>query len=134
METRFESQSGRVMRNPSPDSLDHLLSLLDGVDNSYASLTTPDGSYVQTGGGPEKFTVEIRETGVAGGFRHFKAFLPKRNTQPSYLSIGGATVTVKFNEILDLPMVSSIFQTFRESQTLYDGVSWQDITSTFGLS
>ena len=69
----YESESGRSVRNPTEQRLSDLLGGLDGRRNSYAILTAPDGSYVQAGGGPARFIVEVREISANAAFRHVRA-------------------------------------------------------------
>jgi hypothetical protein len=130
---RYESQSGMPLDDPSEYDLHEALSCLDGVDNSYASLTAPDGSYIQVGGGPIEFTVEMREVGDNGVFRHLKAAVPRHNANASehQLTVGGASVSVRADQVLDLPTVRKLFRSFLRRQKADAGVAWQDMSAMF---
>jgi hypothetical protein len=131
MNYRYESESGTCLDNPSQDVMDQLLAQLDGVSNSYASLTAPDGSYVQAGGGPAAFTVERREIREDGTFRHLKAALPSGEHGERRLVIGGSSVSVRADHLVQLPTVQQIFRSFGKGLTPPPIVMWQDITSMF---
>jgi len=131
MNARYESQSGILRDDPSEDELDQLLSDLDGVDNSYASLTAPDGSYVQAGGGPDDFTVEIRDVRPQGTFLHLKATTAPSNPEERQLTIGGESVKVRADQVLDLPTVRQIFRFFLREHRADPRISWQDMTAMF---
>lgn len=132
MQVRFESESGTPVDDPSEGELEELLTRLDGVDDSYASLTALDGSgYVQVGGGPAGFTVEHRETRTDGTFRHLKAARPGGATAERQLTIGGADVTVRADEVLDLPAVIQVFRAFLGGHVPAAPVVWHDITTMF---
>src|SRR3954454_3869937 len=102
---RYESESGLRLDDPSDAQLDQVLGQLDGVNNSYASLTKSDGSYIQVGGGPTDFTVEVRVFSPDGSFRHLKAAHRKELGNEHRLTIGGASVSVRTDQILDLHAV-----------------------------
>lgn len=131
MNYRYESESGTCFDNPSEDMLDQLLAQLDGIGNSYASLTASDGNYVQAGGGPTVFTVEKREIRQDGTFRHLKATLATEEQDERRIIIGGSSVSVRADQLLDLPTVQQIFRAFHRGLTPSPSVVWQDITSMF---
>jgi hypothetical protein len=129
---RYESQSGPRLDDPTEEELDEALFRLDGVGNSYAYLTAPDGSYVQVGGGPTEFTVEMREVRDNGGFRHLKAVVLRGSPSERRLAVGGANVTVRADQILDLTKVRKLFRSFLKCQKANaDGINWEDITAMF---
>lgn len=134
MSFRFESQSGRIEKDPSPQAVDQLLALLDGIENTFASLTLDGASYVQTGGGPDMFTVEFRQFAPDGSFRHLKAFVPGVATGSRHLRIGDSDVSLSPNEILDLETTRQIFRAFLVSQEPDTSVNWKDITEMFAAA
>lgn len=131
MNFSYESESGVLLENPSEEDIDVLLSQIDGVSISYASLTATDGSYVQVGGGPNVFTVEVRVMEQRGVFRHLKATLPSEKADQHCLMIGGSSVYVRENQLLNLASVQQIFRSFRHGIKRCSCVIWQDITSMF---
>ena len=132
---RFESEAGLRLDDPAPGELDEALARLDGVDNSYATLTSPDGrGYVQAGGGPDLFTVELREVYADGAFRHLKAARPddrRDGAGERRLTIGGADVTVRADEAVDLAAVRHLFRAFLAGRATTAPVVWRDITAMF---
>ncbi len=60
----YESELGTRVDDPSESQIEELLGQLEGVDESYASLTDDAGNYVQVGSGPDEFTVELRDPSV----------------------------------------------------------------------
>ena len=132
MRLRYESESGVQLDDPSAGELDALLARLDGVDDSYASLTAADGSgYVQAGGGPTEFTVELRETRPDGTFRHLKAARPDGGAAERQLAIGGGDVTVRADEVLDRAAVGQVFRAFLSGRVVAAPVLWHDVTAMF---
>ncbi|HZZ73556.1 MAG TPA: hypothetical protein VFE24_14985 [Pirellulales bacterium] len=128
---RFESEAGRSIENPAEADLNRLLGELNGSSNSYASLTMPDGSYIQAGGGPSEFTVEVRNIRSGDSFVHWKAGRKNGRVSERQLLIGGASVTVGENQILDLATVQQLFSSFQREQTLDGSMQWRDISSMF---
>ena len=126
---RYESESGTQVENPTERQLEELLYELDGVTDSFASLTAPNGSYIQVGGGPTAFTVELREVGNSGTFRHLKATLPNGGRTERHLIIGGERVSVRENQIIDAETMLRLFRTFLRSQNADASVEWEDITT-----
>ncbi|MFL5328499.1 MAG: hypothetical protein ACJ8C4_06255 [Gemmataceae bacterium] len=132
MSIKLESQSGVTLENPTPAEIERVLDGLDGVDESYASLTQRDGSYIQVGGGPSEFTVELRKIGTSGSFCHLKAY---RNDMDligdTVLIIGGVPVNIKTNQKLNLSMVKRLFTSFTTFKEFDRGISWLDISQMF---
>ena len=133
---RYESESGSRVDDPAESELDELLARLDGVDDSFASLTALDGSgYVQVGGGPTAFTVERRDVGADGTFRHFKAAREVHgDVTQRQIVVGDAEVTVRDDEVLDLRTVCAVFRVFLARHLrapVADVVVWRDITPMF---
>lgn len=128
---RYESQSGFVVDDPSDAQLDELLGRLDGRNNSFASLTAHEGSYIQVGGGPDEFTVEIREILPNRTYRHLKARNVGRASNNWQLTVGGASVSVREDQLLDLKMVRELFGYFGKKQSPATTVDWEDITKMF---
>jgi hypothetical protein len=131
MATRYESESGVQVDDPSDTQLDQLLGQLGREGNSFASLSMPDGSYIQVGGGPADFTVEVREYQPDGEYSHFKATLPGRNTGERRLTIGGASVSVRSDQILNLEVVRRLFRSFAHGDKTESTVLWPDISTMF---
>jgi hypothetical protein len=131
MSARYEAQSGISLDGPSFGDFSQLLAELDGVDNSFASLTLPDGSYIQIGGGPDRFTIEIRETLPGRQFRHLKASVPPPVTTEHQLNIGGSPVRVRADQILDLQTASQLFQYFLQNHKPDPRVNWENISGVF---
>jgi hypothetical protein len=128
---RLETENGTGLDDPSPFALRQALSALDGVTNSYASLTAADGSYIQAGGGPSEFTLEIREHKPDGSFRHLKANRDPADVANRFLEIGGSRVSVQAGQIVDLGTVVNSFLVFANSKAPDRDLRWDDITAMF---
>ncbi len=131
MALRYESESRQQIENPTESDLERLLSELDGSLSSYASLTSSDGSYIQAGGGPDVFTVEIREMRQGGSFRHLKAAHGKMQNTRSVLSIGGANVEVDASELLTYSDMLQLFRYFLRERAPDPSFEWHDLTPMF---
>jgi hypothetical protein len=136
MSAKFESQNGSISDGPDDQALEQLLRSLDGADNSFASLTMPDGSYLQAGGGPDEFTVEVRLFPPGLPLRHLKAGMTGGQSKSGErrLSIGGAEVSVPLNQVFGLSTVCQIFRHFLHGHGLDPSVEWHDITSMFAVT
>ena len=136
MSAKFESQNGSISDGPDDQALEQLLRSLDGVENSFASLTMPDGSYLQAGGGPDEFTVEVRLFPPGLPFRHLKAGMTGglNNAGERRLSIGGADVLVPLNQVLGFSTVYQLFRHFLHGHGLDPSIEWHDITSMFAAT
>ena len=134
MSTTFESENGTVAKDPDAEAVDKLVRDLDGAGNSYASLTLADGSYIQVGGGPDEFTVELRQVRPARPFRHFKAEVKGSTKKPRKrkLPIGGSQVSVESNQVLDRSTVVRLFRFFLQEHGTDPSVEWKDMTDMFG--
>jgi hypothetical protein len=131
MNVRYECQSGTLRDDPTEDEIVQLLLDLDGVDNSYASLTVSNGGYIQVGGGPDEFTVEIREVGADRTFRQLKAGQFPPNPDERQLTIGGEPVTVRADQVLDLATTQRAFKQYLHDRRPDPLLSWTDMTDTF---
>lgn len=128
---RYESEAGLCIDDPSPEEVDDYLGRLDGIDESYASLTDESGSYLQVGGGPDEFTIEVREVRPDGSFRHLKATRHEPDSAGRFLTIGGANVAVRADQVLDSSLVRRLVRTFALGRGADPAVSWDDMTAMF---
>lgn len=128
----FESENGQRILNPEKQQVMDAILKLDGVGNSYASLEDDNGNYIQVGGGPIEFTVEVRKMTAGGGFIHWKGELINlKNSSDRSIIISGSEVQVKANQILDKNMVMTLFVAFIDGEYLSEAVNWIDITKMF---
>lgn len=131
MSLLFESQSGPRSKKLTESQLDARLGSLNGGDESFASLSAANGSYIQVGGGPDAFTVEVRETRSDGSFRHWKADRKDGLDAEQLLSIGGNDVAVKASQVVDMETVQRLFRFFALNQLRDPSFPWTDMTSMF---
>jgi hypothetical protein len=128
----FELENGNRLENIKKDDLDKYLRKINGSSNSYAVLEAEDGSYIQVGGGPVEFTVEVRHISSDDEFFHWKA--RKKHSQSEAIKkiiISGSLVDVQSNQIIDLETVISLFNEFYDSKYLSSIVAWDNITNEF---
>lgn len=134
MSLTYESESGTHVSDPSESELDSLLRELDGDTDSYSSLTAANGSYIQVGGGPTAFTVEVREVAANGEFRHLKAKLAKESRAKRRLVIGGESVSVTADQVLNFEDMRKLVFAFWQERKADSNFQWDDITSMFSRS
>lgn len=128
----FESQNSTRKENIKKTELKNCLMKINGTTNSYAVLERQDGSYIQVGGGPIEFIVEIRKYLEDGDFIHYRA--SNRNPDSSgakHLVISGAVVAVQSNQILFLEEVILLFNSYLNDDELSSFVDWVNITEMF---
>lgn len=128
------SENGQKIINPTKNQVFAELSKLDGVVNSYMSLEDDRSSYIQVGGGPIEFTVEVRKMTSGEEFTHWKAeVLNMKNNGDSSIIISGSVVQVKLNQILNKNIVMLLFEAFMDGNLLPNMVGWHDMTEMFLL-
>lgn len=128
----FENEIGQKIINPTKEQLEDMLDQLDGVGNSYAYLEAENGDYIQVGGGPIEFTVEIRENFNNGKFKQWKAQLRDSDEEGiRFVIIAGSEVKVRSNQILDIKTVKELFGLYLEGNQLPEIINWSDITDMF---
>lgn len=128
----FESENGETLLDPSKQQVFDELKKLDGVRRSYAYFTDDRDCYIQVGGGPVEFTVEIRHIKLDGTFRHWKASLQTlKNDENKNIIISGTVVHLKSSQLLDKKKVKELFGAFVDGDKLPKKVEWNDITKMF---
>lgn len=128
----LESENNQRLLDPTKQQVFDALARLDGVGNSYAFLEDDSESYIQVGGGPIEFTVEVRKTKSDGTFTHWKAELLKsKNYGERNIIISGSVVRVKSNQILDKKNVKQLFEAFMDGDSFPNTVKWIDMTRMF---
>lgn len=129
---KFESENKTPIENISPDELTACLAKIDGRENSFAYLTAPNGDYIQVGGGPKEFTVELRRNLTGNSFRHLKARRrDELSTSTRELRIGGSSVKVSANEVVGPETVSMLFLSFLTGTDFLQEINWRDMTDFF---
>jgi predicted component of type VI protein secretion system len=128
----FENEIGQKIINPTKEQLEDMLDQLEGVSNSYAYLEAENDDYIQVGGGPIEFTVEIRENFNNGEFKQWKAQLRDSDDEGTrFVIIAGSEVKVCSNQILNIKTVKELFGLYLEGNRLPEIINWSDITDMF---
>lgn len=128
----FESENGKRILNPTKQQVINALEELDGVGNSYSLLEDDNQTYIQVGGGPVEFTVEVRKTNIDGSFTHWKAECFHSNVDiKKSIIISGSPVHIMANQVFDLHLVKKVFEAFMDGDYLPKIVQWIDITNIF---
>ncbi|VBB09910.1 Hypothetical protein LUCI_5208 [Lucifera butyrica] len=128
----FESENGHRIANPTKQNVFVGLSNLNGVRNSYSVLEDASGNYIQVGGGPSEFTVEVREIALDGTFKHWKAeYFSSRTGEKRAIIISGSSVQVESTQVLQAETVRQLFEAFMDGEYLSKMVRWIDITEMF---
>ncbi len=128
----FESQNGTRIENVTLDELIDHTKKINGSSNSYAYLEKQEGSYIQVGGGPVEFTVELRNYMDDGSFVHSKASKSQKlDAEIKQILIGGAAVTVQSSQILHIHDVETLFKAYLSETELPPSIFWHDITDRF---
>lgn len=98
---------------------------------SYASLTKPDGSYLQVAGGGVTCIVEMRDK---PSDRHWRAHLDAAKVpfkEQQTLMFGGGHMAMEPDEILFIEDVVTIFKAFFESKSFPRDIKWRDMSRIF---
>ncbi len=128
----LKTESGYKTINPTKQQILDEISVLDGVDNSFIILENDTESYIQVGGGPEEFTVEVRVYINSNDFTHWKAeYQQSDGIVLRTLSISGASVKIPASQILNIETVQRLFMEFADGVLLSTKVTWVNITSMF---
>lgn len=128
----FDSENGYHIENIQKDELIRNLKKINGTSNSYAVLEASEGNYIQVGGGPVEYTVEVRKVIKDGDISHWKARkMNVENAEMKKIIISGAVVDVKSNQIIDLDTVLMLFNAYFYGERLPLFTEWDDITNMF---
>lgn len=128
----FESENGVHSEKIRKSDLEIYIRMIDGSSNSYAVLEKEDGSYMQVGGGPLEFTVEVRQYLSSGGFTHKKAKQKDSISSGTMkIIISGSLVDIQTNQVMNLETVILLFKSFLDGEVLPTTVEWDDITNMF---
>ncbi len=131
----FESENGRRTVSPEKQQALEAIAKINGVGNSYASLEDDQGNYIQVGGGPLEFTMEVRTTVQDGTFTHWKAGLwNAKSDGEKRMIISGSVVRVASDQVIDINTVKRLFASFFDGDKLSDIVRWDDMTEMFYAS
>ncbi|MCB2362491.1 hypothetical protein [Clostridium estertheticum] len=126
------TENGYKILNPTKQQIANEICDLDGVDNSFAVLENDTESYIQVGGGPDDFTVEVRLYSIDGNFTHWKAeYQQTSSIDMKNILISGSFVKVQESQILNIKTVQNLFESFADSDFLAKIVKWTDMTSMF---
>jgi hypothetical protein len=128
----FESENGVHFEKIRKSELENHLRMINGSSNSYAVLEKEDGSYMQLGGGPLEFTVEVRQYLSNSGFTHKKAKQKDSISSGTMkIIISGSLVDVQTNQVMNLETVIFLFKSFLVGEDFPTTVEWDDITNLF---
>jgi hypothetical protein len=93
--------------------------------SSFASLTAPDGSYVQAAGGPFLFFVEHRKADPSAHFRAWQNSPVVSFANGTLLSFSAGRVALQQDEWLTKPQVIEVFSAFLSGNSFPPFVSWR---------
>ena len=128
----LDTENGRKVLNPTKQQIVDEICALDGVDSSFAVLENDTESYIQVGGGPDEFTVEVRVYSNDVNFTHWRAERQQfENTDMKNILISGSLVKVQASQVLNIETVQSLFESFTDGIFLATNVKWVDMTSMF---
>ncbi len=128
----LEVEAGYKLENPTIEELYKELDSLGKKGKTYMYLNADCGSYIQIGGKVKSCVVEVREVISADEFKHWGAKkIDDENETIKQINIGGAKVSVKEKQVLDIDMAKVLFKSFLEEQFLSNSVNWVDITAMF---
>jgi hypothetical protein len=93
--------------------------------SSFASLTAPDGSYLQTAGGPFLFFVENRTINPPAHFRAWQSSPVVSFADGTLLSFSAGNVSLQKDEWFTKPQIFELFSSFLSGNALPPFVSWR---------
>lgn len=128
----FERENGQPLKCPSTARVvQELKRLRSHGTSSYASLTSPDGSYLQVGGGGAGCVLERRSTEDG---RHYRAYQDEPVVpleDGTEISFGGSRIPLQQGEWLSIKQVNEVFVAYLNAEPLPDFVKWRDISDLF---
>ena len=126
---RFEREGCKPIEDPSQARLKKELAL---TKSAFASLTAPDGSYLQVAGGPGLFALEYRDSS-GRHFRGRQATPVVRFKDGTILSFSGGSLTMRRDEWFLIDQVAEIAGAFGLGVEL-PLVEWKPLNESFGYA
>lgn len=126
---RFEREGCKPIERPSHARLKKELAR---TKSAFASLTAPDGSYLQFAGGPGLFALELRDKS-GRHFRGCQATPVVRFEDGTTLSFSGGSLTLRRDEWFLIGQIAEIAEAFglgAESPL----VAWRPLNESFDYS
>jgi len=127
---KFERHECQPIDKPSEKQVRHQLSLLEGINRSFASLQRSDLEFIQMAGGGLQCCLEHKN---AEG-KHFRAFQKNKIVpwdEPCELSTPAGLILLKPNEYFSIKQVIEAFVTYLLSQQFPKDIQWRDVTDDF---
>ena len=129
----FTREAARPVANPSEAAIVRGLAKLDRVGkSSYATVTAPDGSYVQTAGG--NLTCLLERHSAEG--QHFRAnHASPRVSFPdgTVFSFRAGNIPLMHDEWFLIEEVTEAFVAFLTGQPFPSSIRWRNVTDVIGL-
>jgi hypothetical protein len=123
---RFEREGKSEIQGVMPKRLLQELSRLRSEGpSSFASLTAPDGSYVQAAGGPFLFFVEHRSSDPPAHYRAWQSSPVVSFANGTLLSFSAGRVALQQDEWFTKPQVIEVFSAFLSGSSFPAFVSWR---------
>lgn len=127
----LSNEKGEKIVNPTKEQTKEILVDLECDENSFAILEIDDNNYMQAGGGPDDFIVEVR-CNEGDEFKHYKAKEKgvETNEKMSFRMSEGKWDEYK-NVIFPIQMVIQLFEGYLDGIRLHEYVAWFDMTDRF---
>lgn len=126
----LEREGKSPIRNPTTAQIEGALRKLRTVGPSaFASVTAPDGTYLQTAGSPAGLVLERREGSSDSHFRAFQSPPVVPFEDGTELVFTAGRIALRTGEWFQLRQVIEIFAAFVEHRALPAYVQWRDLTA-----
>jgi len=125
----FEREGAASITNPTAARLvSELKKLKSYGKSSFASLTRPDGSYVQVAGGGVGCMLEWRDTRTNTQSRAFVESPTVPFEDGTELTFGGGRIPLRRDEWLNIARVTEVFVAFLAGEPFPPSIRWRDIS------
>ncbi|MCL2831509.1 MAG: hypothetical protein FWD77_12365 [Betaproteobacteria bacterium] len=123
---RLESEGNAPIENPKPSQVKKIISSLRSYGpSSYASITDPQGSYLQVAGGGVTCLLELYQSDTGKRFRAFGDTKNKAFPDGTLLVFRAGQIAMQSDEWFMAEKISEAFCNFLEGKELPKEIHWR---------
>lgn len=131
MKWKFSCETKSEIQLPPEYTFPRAFNYLNPETNSFFILENESG-YIQCAGSKQQCTVEFREYGIGGTFKHFVFYDPSGSNEDVLIRMSSGGVNRKEKHCFGFIQAAKLFTCFHEGLPWPEEVGIEDISSQFG--